>query len=566
GEVGRTGGGENLILSSPHHPVPISSRRRFQPYKSLLQWSLRHKLTTLGIALAFFIGSVMLVPFIPKGLVDGGDIGISTVNIELPPGSTLADTNKVVSQLTNIINKNPLVESVFASEQVNSATLSVKLKSKEAGRKISQLEFEQQIRPQFQQVPGAKISFESAGAVGGRKDLTILLQSENPEALNQAAEAVEKQMRTVPGLVEVSSSASLVKPEIVIVPDPQRAADLGVTVQAIARTASLGTIGDNDANLAKFNLSDRQIPIRVQIDPKAREDINTIKNLQVPTQNGSLVPLVSVADISFGSGPATINRYDRSRQVSLEANLQGISLGDALQAVTALPALKNLPPGVKLQNSGDAKIMAEIFGRFGGALALALMFIYAILVLLYNNFLHPFTIMAALPFCLGGTLIGLLIAQKALGLYALIGIVLLLGIVTKNSILLVDYTIINLQEGKTQRQALIEAGVSRLRPIMMTSLATIAGTLPLALGVGAGAEYRQPMGIAILGGFTTSTLLTLLVVPVLFSYIDNFQTWIINTVKYGFGKKSPRSVVVEDEVIIMPSSSEDPPHQYSIRK
>ncbi|OKH13092.1 ABC transporter permease [Fischerella major NIES-592] len=566
GEVGRLGTRENLILSSPHNPVPISSRRRFQPYKSLLQWSLRHKLTTLGIALAFFIGSVMLVPFIPKGLVDGGDIGISTVNVELPPGSTLADTNKVVTQLTNIINKNPLVESVFASEQVNSATLSVKLKSKEAGRKISQLEFEQQIRPQFQQVPGAKISFESAGAVGGRKDLTILLQSENPEALNQAAEAVEKQMRTVPGLVEVSSSASLVKPEIVIVPDPQRAADLGVTVQAIARTASLGTIGDNDANLAKFNLSDRQIPIRVQIDPKAREDINTIKNLQVPTQNGSLVPLVSVADISFGSGPATINRYDRSRQVSLEANLQGISLGDALQAVTALPALKNLPPGVKLQNSGDAKIMAEIFGRFGGALALALMFIYAILVLLYNNFLHPVTIMAALPFCLGGTLIGLLIAQKALGLYALIGIVLLLGIVTKNSILLVDYTIINLQEGKTQRQALIEAGVSRLRPIMMTSLATIAGTLPLALGVGAGAEYRQPMGIAILGGFTTSTLLTLLVVPVLFSYIDNFQTWMINTVKYGFGKKPPRSVVVEDEVVIMPSSSEDPPHQYSIRK
>lgn len=566
GEVGRLGTRENLILSSPHHPVPISSRRRFQPYKSLLQWSLRHKLTTLGIALAFFIGSVMLVPFIPKGLVDGGDIGISTVNVELPPGSTLVDTNKVVTQLTNIINKNPLVESVFASEQVNSATLSVKLKSKEAGRKISQLEFEQQIRPQFQQVPGAKISFESAGAVGGRKDLTILLQSENPEALTQAADAVEKQMRTIPGLVEVSSSASLVKPEIVIVPDPQRAADLGVTVQAIARTASLGTIGDNDANLAKFNLSDRQIPIRVQIDPKAREDINTIKNLQVPTQNGSLVPLVSVADISFGSGPATINRYDRSRQVSLEANLQGISLGDALQAVTALPALKNLPPGVKLQNSGDAKIMAEIFGRFGGALALALMFIYAILVLLYNNFLHPVTIMAALPFCLGGTLIGLLVAQKALGLYALIGIVLLLGIVTKNSILLVDYTIINLQEGKTQRQALIEAGVSRLRPIMMTSLATIAGTLPLALGVGAGAEYRQPMGIAILGGFTTSTLLTLLVVPVLFSYIDNFQTWIINTVKYGFGKKSPRSVVVEDEVIIMPSSSEDPPHQYSIRK
>ncbi|MGJ5673492.1 MAG: efflux RND transporter permease subunit [Nostochopsis sp.] len=547
-------------------PQTQRTHRRFQPYKSLLQWSLRHKLTTLGIALAFFVGSVMLVPFIPKGLIDGGDIGLSTVNVELPPGSTLADTNKVVTQLTNLIKKDPLVESVFASQEVNSATVSINLIPKEAGRKISQFQFEKQIRPQFQQVPGAKISFESAGAVGGRKDLTILLQSENPETLTQTANALEKQMRTVPGLVEVSSSASLVKPEIVVIPDPQRAADLGVSVEAIARTASLGTIGDNHANLAKFNLSDRQIPIRIQIDPKAREDINTIKNLQVPTQNGSLVPLVSVADITFGSGPATINRYDRSRQVSLEGNLQDTSLGDALQAVNALPALQNLPAGVKLQNSGDAKIMAEIFARFGGALALALMFIYAILVLLYNNFLHPLTIMAALPFCLGGTLIGLLIAQKALGLYALIGIVLLLGIVTKNSILLVDYTIINLQEGKTQRQALMEAGVSRLRPIMMTSLATIAGTLPLALGVGAGAEYRQPMGIAILGGFTTSTLLTLLVVPVLFSYIDNFQTWIINIFKYGFGKKPPRSVVIEDEVVTLPSSSEDPPHPYSIRK
>ncbi len=541
------------------------SRRRFQPYKSLLQWALRHKLTTLGIALAFFIASLMLVPFIPKGLVDSGDIGLSTVSVELPPGSTLADTNKVVTQLTDLIRKNPIVKGVFSTEEINSATVTIQLQPKEEGRKISQVEFEQQLRPSFEEIPGARISFQSLGAVGGRKDLTILLRSENPEALNKAADALEKQMRSVPGLVEVSSSASLVKPEILVVPDPQRAADLGVTVQAIARTASLATIGDNDANLAKYNLPDRQIPIRVQIDPKAREDINSIKNLQVPSENGGLVPLLSVADIRFGSGPATINRYDRSRQVSLEANLQGISLGDGLKAVTALPALQNLPAGVTLQNSGDAKIMSEIFGRFGGALALALMFIYAILVLLYNNFLHPLTIMAALPFCLGGTLVGLMLAQKALGLYALIGIVLLMGIVTKNSILLVDYTIINLQEGKTQRQALLEAGVSRLRPIMMTSLATIAGTLPLALGVGAGAEVRQPMGIAIFGGFTTSTLLTLVVVPVLFSYIDNFQNWMLDMVKYGFGKKRSHPVVVE-ELVSLPSASEEPPPPLSVRK
>ncbi|MGF1936874.1 MAG: efflux RND transporter permease subunit [Nostoc sp. ChiQUE02] len=514
-------------------------RRRFQPYRSLLEWALRHRLTTMAIALAFFIASLTLVPLIPKGFVDDGDFGISNVSIELPPGSTLSDVNKVVTQATDIIRQNPIVERVLATEEINSATLAINLKPREE-RNISQKQFEEQVRPDFEQIPGARISFQSQSPGDSRKGLSIVLRSENPQALNQAADALEKQMRSITGLVEVSSTASLVKPEILIVPNPQRAADLGVTVQAIARTASLATIGDNEANLAKFNLSDRQIPIRVQIDPEARADINTITNLQVPSQNGRLVPLVAVADIRFGSGPATINRYDRARQVAVEANLQGISLGEAVQTINKLPAMQNLPPGVVQQPSGSAKIMQDIFGRFGGALGLALMCIYAILVLLYNNFLHPLSIMAALPFCLGGALVALMVAQKPLGLYALIGVVLLLGIVTKNSILLVDYTIINMQEGKTQRQALVESGVSRLRPIMMTSLATIAGTLPLALGIGAGSEVRQPMGIAIMGGFTTSTLLTLVVVPVIFSYIDNFQTWIMNTLRYGFGKKPSR--------------------------
>ncbi len=529
--------------------------RGFQPYKLLLQWALRHRLTTIAIALAFFIASLMLVPLIPKGFVDDGDYGLSSIAIEIPPGSTLADMNQVVTQTTNILLKNPVVEQVLATEDLNTANLAVNLKPKEE-RKISQKQFEEQIRPLFQQIPGARISFQSQVPGDSRKGLSIVLRSENPEALRQAAEALEKQMRTLSGLVEVSSSASLVKPEILVIPDPQRAADLGVTVQAIARTASLATIGDNDANLAKYNLSDRQIPIRVQIDPKARADINNIKNLQVPSQNGSLVPLLAVADIRFGSGPATINRYDRARQVAVEANLQGIALGEAVQAVNKLPIMQNLPPGVVQQPSGGAKIMQDIFRGFGSALGLAILCIYAILVLLYNNFFHPLSIMAALPFCLGGALVALMLVQKPLGLYALIGIVLLLGIVTKNSILLVDYTIINMQEGKSQRQALIEAGVSRLRPIMMTSLATIAGTLPLALGIGAGSEVRQPMGIAIMGGFTTSTLLTLVVVPVIFSYIDNFQRWIINTLRYGFGKKPPRASSDEHEVISLPSERE----------
>ncbi len=521
---------------------------KFSPYASTLRWALRHRITTLLLALAFFIGSLMLVPMIPKGLVDGADVGISGVSIELAPGSTLEDTKKVVTQATNLIRQNPAVDSVLSTENVGSASLTVRLKSKEE-RGISQSEFEEKVRPQFVQIPGARISFQSTGAVGGRKDLTIVLQSENPQALKQAADDLEKDMRSVPGLVEASSTASLVKPEILIVPDPQRAADLGVTVQSIARTAVLATIGDGDANLAKYNLPDRQIPIRVQIDPEARQDITNIRNLQVPSQNGGLVPLLAVADIRFGSGAATINRFDRMRQVSVEANLQGISLGDGLTAVNQLEAMKNLPAEVSRRSAGDAEIMEEIFGRFGAALGLAVMMIYAILVILYNNFLHPVTIMVALPLSLGGTLLALLIAQKALGLYALIGVVLLLGIVTKNSILLVDYAIIGLEQGKKQRQAVLDAGISRLRPILMTSLSTIAGTFPLALGLGAGAEVRQSMGVAVIGGFSTSTLLTLVVVPVLFTYIDNFQYWLINVVKYGFKKKPSRKIIEEDKKV-----------------
>ncbi|MEM6752832.1 MAG: efflux RND transporter permease subunit, partial [Cyanobacteria bacterium P01_C01_bin.38] len=494
-----------------NNPKSKIQNPKFSPYASTLRWALRHRITTLLLALAFFIGSLMLVPMIPKGLVDGADVGISGVSIELAPGSTLEDTKRVVTQATNLITQNPAVDSVLSTENVGSASLTVRLKPKEERK--SQSEFEEEIRPQFAEIPGARISFQSTGAVGGRKDLTIVLQSENPQALKKAADDLEKQMRTIPGLVEASSTASLVKPEILIVPNPQRAADLGVTVQSIARTASLATIGDGDANLAKYNLPDRQIPIRVQIEPEAREDITNIKNLQVPSQTGGLVPLLAVADIRFGSGAATINRFDRMRQVSVEANLSGISLGDGLNAVNQLEAMKNLPAEVMRRSAGDAEIMEEIFGRFGTALGLAVMMIYAILVILYNNFLHPITIMVALPLCLGGTLLGLMIAQKALGLYALIGIVLLLGIVTKNSILLVDYAIIGLEQGKKQRQALLDAGVSRLRPILMTSLSTIAGTFPLALGLGAGAEVRQSMGVAVIGGFTTSTLLTLVVVP-----------------------------------------------------
>ena len=538
-----------------------STQNRIHPYRNLLRFSLRNKVLTLAIAVAFFVGSLQLVPMIPKGLFDSGDTGLSKVSIELPPGSTLQELDKTAQQTMALIGENSAAVNVLAvlgsggnssDAGVNAGTLYVNLKPRDE-REISQQEFEGQMRLKFEQVPGARVSFMAEGAGGGGKDLSIVLTSENPQALTQAANNLERQMQEIPGLVEVTSSASLVKPEILIKPDPKRAGDLGVSVQSIARTARLATLGDNESNLAKFDLADRQIPIRVQLAEEFRNNFDVIRNLQIPSETGDLVPLSAVAEITIGSGPATIDRFDRARQVSVAANLQEISLGDALAKVQALPAMNPLPPEVEEKSDGDAKIMIEVFTRFLSALGLAVLGIYAILVLLYNNFLLPFSILMALPLSIGGALLALLVTQKELGLFALIGIVLLMGLVTKNAILLVDCSLANERDGKPQFYAVIEAGASRLRPIFMTTLSTIAGMIPIALELGAGSQTRSPMAIAVIGGMTTSTLLTLVVVPVWFTYVDNFQHW-LQKIFSGEKPKTKRSSQSKKSKAKLPAS------------
>ncbi|MEM8602233.1 MAG: efflux RND transporter permease subunit, partial [Cyanobacteria bacterium P01_H01_bin.121] len=505
-------------------------KRRFQPYRGILTWSLRHRIITLAIAVLLFMGSLQLVPLIPKGLFGGGDTGVSQVEVELPPGATLAQTTQVVEITSDRLLENANVSSVLArlggQNGANQARLFVNLIPREQ-RQISQDEFEANLRPVLGQIPGARISFLSQGPGGEGSDLTLVLKGDDPDALLTTATDLEAQMRDVPGLVEINSSASLVKPEILIEPDPLRAGDLGVSVRTIASTISLAAIGDNEFSLAKFDLPDRQIPIRVQLEPELRNDLDTLRNLQIPTQSGQLVPLGSVANIRFGSGPAEINRFNRSRQVTLGANLQGAALGDAYTAVQALPAMQNLPPSVEEQPSGDAEIMRDVFTGFATALGFSVLCIYAVLVLLYNSFILPITILAALPLSIGGALLALMLTQKELGLFALIGIVLLMGLVTKNAILLVDAALANEREGLPQFRAVVEAGVSRLRPILMTTFSTIAGMLPIALELGADGEVRSPMAIAVIGGFSTSTLLTLVVIPVLFTYIDGLQRRIL---------------------------------------
>ncbi len=512
------GGVDNTVIAADGLRVP----RLLLPYHKLLNSALNHRLLTIVLAFAFFVGSLSLVQFIPTSLFDSGNTDLSTIQIDLPPGSTLTKTDEVSELVSDRLLANPATERVFRVQEPGISTAYVQLKPK--NERIERQAFEQDMRAEFKTIPGTRINFVNQGAGGGGKGLEIVLTGENPELLEQAAQNLTQQMRQVPGLVEVASTAALVQPEILIRPDPVRAADLGVSVSSIARTASLATLGDAESNLADFDAGDRQIPIRVRLTPEATNDISTLRNLQVPSQNGELVPLIAVADIEFGSGPAQVDRFDRSRQVTVGANLEGIELGEAIAAVDELPALKNLPDGVRQQPTGNAEIQKDIFSRFGLALGTAVLMIYAVLVLLYNDFLYPFAVMIAIPLCIGGALMGLLIAQKPMGLFALIGIVLLVGLVTKNSILLVDYALIAVKEGKSRRQAVIEAGITRLRPILMTSISTVAGMVPIALAIGAGGETRSPMAIAVIGGFSTSTLLTLVVVPVFFTYISGARS------------------------------------------
>lgn len=504
-------------------------------YLRLLEWALKHRKTTVAIAVGFFFVSGFLFSRMPTSLVGQVDRGESIFNIELPPGATLSDTETSVRAATERASKYGEVKTIFATigtpsssgggrtssaGGVNKATIYVVLKPR-GERKLSQQQFEADIRPQLQTIPGIRATVGNIGGLSGK--LKILLAGDNSKDLQTTSDALLTRMRRMPELADVVSTAALKRPEIIVHPDFARAAEQGISVYTIAHTASVATLGDNDSLLPKFSLPNRQINIRVQLDPKYRNDLETIRNLRVQGSYG-LVPLGTVATVDMGAGPSQIDRYDRTRQVSIDASLKpGVTLGQALSMVHALPEFKNRPESVSEIQAGDAEIQRDVFTGFGIAMVWAVFLIYAVLTLLFGGFLQPLTIMVAMPLSLGGAVLGLMIGHQSLGMYALIGIIMLMGIVTKNSILLVEYCIVAQQEGKSQFDAIMESASSRIRPILMTTGAMIAGMAPIALGIGAGAEARAPMAIAVIGGLVTSTLLTLVVVPVVYSLIDNFQ-------------------------------------------
>jgi multidrug efflux pump subunit AcrB len=509
--------------------------RLMRRYLRTMQWCLRNRIVTAIGAVLFCAVSLALVPLLPTGFVPAADRSQTQITVELAPGATLAQTSAVAEQVRQRAMQVKNVAGVFSSigggsagdlfapgaaAEARRAVLTVRTVLR-ARRHEKMTAIESDLRAAVAGIPGARFT---VGAADTGVKMQLVLKSDDPEVLGTVARQAVRELRTLSGVGNVSSNASLVRPEIIVRPDFARAADLGVTAASIGETVRVATAGDYDQLLPKMNVTERQIPIRVKLPDAVRADLDAIGRLTVPGKNGPVM-LANVASITLESGPAQIDRLNRSRDVTLDVELNGRSLGEVNAEARKLPSLANLPASVQIAELGDAEEMRNLFGSFIVAMLIGVLCIYGVLVLLFTDFLQPVTILAALPLSIGGAFVALLITGSALSMPTMIGLVMLMGIVTKNSILLVDYAILARKSGLNRFDALVDACHKRSRPIVMTTIAMGAGMLPLALGLSGDPGFRSPMAIAVIGGLITSTLLSLLVVPAVFSYVDDIEHW-----------------------------------------
>ncbi|HTP39028.1 MAG TPA: efflux RND transporter permease subunit [Steroidobacteraceae bacterium] len=493
-------------------------------YLRWAEWCLDHRWRTLAVATVLFVGSISMVMFLPTGFSPGGDSGSSNITMELAPGTALADTLRMAEAARKRVAAFPetshITTTVGDGTDVRTANINILWKPR-SERKATQLELQARAVAALRDLPGVRLS--TRGQSGGQVQFALV--GSDSVALATAAAAVADALSATPGFSAVHTSASLLQPEIVIRPLPDRAAELGVTTASISQAIRFATSGDVDLGLAKLNLPDRQIPIRVRLSDSARNDINRIRLLPVPGRNG-VVPLVNVADISFGTAPAAISRYDRNRNITITADLDKLSLGQALTKIDSLPVIQNLPPGVHRSDAGEAQFFREMMTGFLTAMAIGVLCIYALLVLLFHDFIQPLTILSALPPSAGGAIVALLVGGFQLSIPAMIGMLTLMGIVTKNSILLVEYAVMARRDhGLSRHEALLDACGKRVRPIVMTTIAMGAGMMPIALGLSGDSSFRSPMGVAVIGGLVASTVLSLFVVPCAFTVLDDFRLW-----------------------------------------
>ncbi|WP_065755811.1 efflux RND transporter permease subunit [Bradyrhizobium paxllaeri] len=517
--------------STEHKDGPLMTT-----YLRAVSWCLDHRKTTAAGTVLFFLASLALIPLIPTGLIPPADRGSTTVNIELPPGSSLQNTLRVAEDVRVALKDVPGIDNVFTtvgdSQQTGPGAQqagevrrgAMVLMLAPRGQREGQVAIENLVRPRLLAIPGARFAIGSGGL--GEK-IQFILSSDNVEALRASAEALEQELRGVGGFTNIKSTASLERPEVIVRPDLLRAADRGVSTASIGDVVRIATSGDFNTQVARLNFDSRQVYIRVRVADAARQKIDTLANMRVNGRNGP-VPLSSVAAISVESGPSQIDRYDRRRYVTVEADLGGMALGTAQARAMALPAIQNLPSAVSLIRTGDSELAGELAAGFGLAIVIGIVSMFCVLVLLFKDFLQPVTILSALPLSVGGAFVALLVARSQLNLPVMIGFVMLMGIVAKNSILLVEYAVVGIRErGLSMHEALVDACHKRARPVVMTTIAMIAGMLPIALGFGADASFRQSMAISVIGGLLTSTALSLLVVPVAFTYVEGFERWIM---------------------------------------
>ena len=507
-------------------------------YLKVVSWTLHHRWITMGATLILFVASLALVKLLPTSFIPDNDIDQTRVEIELTPDVALEDTERVAAMASERILAMPEVSHIFTSvgeaqaameassggKAENIAGLDIVLAPR--AERASKQEIERQISSMLSEVPGAR--FTVGLSSGGETGYNFSLTSTDPQLLEQTAQQIMTEIRALPSAGAVTSDRSLPRQELTVTPDRLAMADKGVTTQDIATTLRVATVGDYEQRLSKLNLDTRQIPIVVRLPDVAKQNVSQLEGLYVPS---ALPPredvrVGEVASLNFGTGPAQISRLDRERAISITVQPANGELGDLVQAVKAIPSMQQLPASITIIDQGQAENMAELFSGFVIAMSVGVVCILGVLILLFGRILQPFTILMALPLSIGGAFVGLVITKSSLSMPSMIGFIMLMGIATKNSILLVDYALIAQRRGLARFDAIIDSCRKRARPIIMTTIAMGAGMLPLVFGWGdADPTFRRPMAAAVLGGLATSTLLSLVVIPVVYTLMDDLSGW-----------------------------------------
>lgn len=525
------------LMKVPQQPArPV---RWMPPYLRAARWCLQHRALTVVATVLFSVAALALAPLLPSGFIPPDDLSQTQVRLRLQPGSTLAQTHAAAEHARVLVQQHPAVRTVYATVgggstgsdplaaalggDVAAASLNIVLIPRDERPGQSKSDIEAELRRLLQDLPHARVQ---VGIGGSGESFTLLVSGDRESALVAHARQIETDLRGLPGLGAVVASTSLQRQDLVVRPDPVRAAAQGVTTAAISEVLRVATVGDFDQALPRLNLSERQLPVVVRLPVQLRDDLDWLARLPVPGARGA-VPLGSVADIALENGPTQIERYDRRRNVRIEAETGRRTLGEVQREAFGLASVRQPPTGIEVRGIGDAEAMQELFSSFAVAMATGVLCIYLVLVLLFRDVVQPVTILGALVLTVPGALVTLFLTQSSLSMPSLIGLIMLMGVATKNSILIVDYAIMARRQGMGRTEAVLDACSKRARPIVMTSVAMAAGMLPIAMGIGVDPSFRAPMALVVIGGMVSSTVLSLLVIPVLFTLLDDLRLTVV---------------------------------------